>query len=195
MATPVTPQKADIYEEDIGYRSAVSEELLRKIAASVNAINHNAILPLGSIVSSLLPLAKFQALNSNAFVLMSGQNVTDTDYGQYLLAEGLASGTIYLPDARGMALVGVNNGRSDGKQIYTDIALGGYLAGNVKSHSHTIITPGGGGSSELRVATTTTGTATDSTSISTETFLGNPQNTINSIGVNWFIKVWNNAQS
>jgi hypothetical protein len=204
----VAPNKADIFTEEISYRSSVSEELLRKLAAAVNAINHGSLLPLGSTEMSFLPLAKFQILRDNSWVLLDGSNITTTDLGQFMLAQGLATGSVWLPDMRGQVPIGVNNGRSDGKQnqVSATLALGGHMGDGNKSHQHyvakaatqtasllssnslaTIYSSG----AEANYTLTGVGFSAD---VGLTSSSGQAQTTVNSVGVNWFIKVWNSAQ-
>lgn len=204
MGTIVTPGKADIYIEDIVFRSGVSEELLRKLAASVNAINAGALRSLGTTEMAFLPLAQFQLLNDNSWALMSGQDITTTDYGKFLLAQGLAVGSVILPDMRGMAPVGINNGRADGRQHIQSPGLGSFIEGQVKSHQHSMNTLIGSGSSGAgnpvqTLSPTMLSAQWSSTQLTAQNAwltqnAGQAQNTVNSVGVNWFIKVWNTAQ-
>jgi hypothetical protein len=204
----VAPSKADIFTEEISYRSAVSEELLRKLAAAVNAINHGSLLPLGSTEMSFLPLAKFQIVRDNSWVLLDGANITTTDLGQFMLAQGLATGTVYLPDMRGQVPIGVNNGRSDGKQnlVSASLALGGQMGDGNKSHQHYVAkaaTQTDSLTSSHSLATVyNTGSQSNYTlagvpavaDVGLSSSSGQNQTTVNSVGVNWFIKVWNTAR-
>lgn len=132
----VTPEHIDILEEDIAAKGAVSEALLRKIAAALNHANYYSALPLGTILENFIPPTQFFNLATNAWVRINGADITDTEYGQWLISQGLASGTVYLPDARGMELVGVNDGRSDGHQNSSNLSPGQFQDERLKSHYH-----------------------------------------------------------
>jgi hypothetical protein len=87
-------------------------------------------LPVGAIVSSMFTLAQFQAQNGLGWVLANGANVSGSSYAAITL-----SSTI--PDLRGMALRGKNNGRVDGNQNPDgDSALGTYQADQFGTHQH-----------------------------------------------------------
>jgi microcystin-dependent protein len=206
MGTPVTPAKSDIFEEDISYRSSVSEELLRKLAASVNAINHGGLFNLGDTRTSFLPQTQFQELYDTSWVLCDGSDVTLSDYGQYLLDQGLDTGTVFLPDMRGQVPIGINNGRSDGSQntVNSSLGLGEHMADGLKSHEHFTVSSGLnnqplGTDNYTEFRNTTVSTNADYTLLGTSTaanigrssIVGQSQNTVNSVGVNWFIKIWN----
>lgn len=211
----VTPEHIDILEEDIAAKGAVSEALLRKIAAALNHANYYSALPLGTILENFIPPAQFFNLASNAWVRINGANITNTDYGQWLISQGLDSGTVYLPDARGMELVGVNDGRSDGNQNFVNLSPGQFQANGNKSHGHQVLTGftyGGSGTttnpsyiaqneySGNNAATPTYSTnnyaGTQSGSHSAKRLVktdGQAQATSNRIAVYRYIKVWNVA--
>lgn len=183
------PLKADFYEEDFGYRSSVSEELLRKIASAVNYLNRDGVAPIGSTEMSFLPLEQFQLLRSDSWVLMDGSDITDTDYGQFLIVSGIASGVVHIPDMRGQVPIGVNNGRNDGKQntVVPGLGLGQQMGDGVKSHNHgtnAVAITSGGQAGVGNFSNPNFGGATINHS-------GQSQNTVNSVGVNWYLKVWN----
>jgi hypothetical protein len=66
-------------------------------------------LALGTIVSSMLTLAQYQSLHGTGWVLADGTSCAGTSYAT-------VSGATLLPDPRGQALRGKNNGRADGLQ-------------------------------------------------------------------------------
>lgn len=193
--TIVTPQILDFYNEDADSGEGVSQDLIFKIIQAMQGLKVNNVEALGSLEISVMPELNFQALKSNAFVLAKGQDVTNTDYGQYLINNGLASGTIYLPDMRGMHLVGLNSGRSDGNQHHKNPSLGGFVSGDIKSHFHRVAAANlniGASGSGVTVPVITENENDADTGKTSNT--GNSQNTVNAIGVNYFIKVWNTPQ-
>lgn len=134
--TIVTPEALDILEEDIKNKNSISEELLRKIAAALNHANYYSALPLGTILENFIPPTKFFELATNAWLEIKPTDYTNTDYGQWLIANGLASGTLILPDGRGMEFVGVNSGRTDGYENNQDISAGQFQSQRMLKHSH-----------------------------------------------------------
>lgn len=186
MGTPVLKERLSIYEEEILYRASVSEEFFRKIASSLSY--HSAInrKPIGAIELSNLTTLSFQFINGNQWVLLDGSEVTNTDLGQFLINQGLYSGPVFLPDMRGQVPIGINHGRADGKQntVVPDLGLGQQMGDGIKSHNHptNAITFGGGASG---------GTTGRNFPAAYVDYFGQSQNTVNSVGVNWFIKVWN----
>lgn len=132
----VTPEALDILEGDIQAKGSVSEALLRKIAASLNAANYYSALPLGTVLENFIPPTDFYDLASTAYVEINGQDVTTTDYGQWRIARGLDVGTVFLPDGRGMEFVQVNGGRNDGHENSTNLNAGQFQDQRIQSHSH-----------------------------------------------------------
>ena len=116
-------------QEAARFRSAVSEALLQSIQANINYLL-TAVLPLGSVVHSLLTEAQFQAINGVGWVLEDGRSISTS-------ALALLTGITVLPDSRGRFLRGKNNGRSgatgnpDG-----DVALGTTQDDQFLSHVH-----------------------------------------------------------
>jgi hypothetical protein len=90
--------------------------------------------PIGMVVSSLLTLAQFQAINGSGWVLADGSSVAGSTYAS-------VTGNSTIPDLRGMVLRGKNNGRSDGHQNPAgDVALGTFQDHAMQSHNHYIET-------------------------------------------------------
>ena len=93
-----------------------------------------ASLPLGTVISSMLTLAQFQAQIGGQWVMADGSSCTGTAYATL-------TGFTVLPDARGMILRGKNNTRADGNQNPTgDVALGTFQDHGVVDHVHNIPT-------------------------------------------------------
>jgi hypothetical protein len=85
---------------------------------------------IGDIVTSMLTESQFQAQRNSGWVLMDGRSVGGSKYAT-------VTGSNTLPDARGLALRGKNNGRADGKQNPDgDVVLGTYQADGFGTHTH-----------------------------------------------------------
>jgi len=84
----------------------------------------------GDVVESMLTETQFQAIRGSNWVLMDGRNVAGTTYANI-------TGNSTIPDARGVALRGKNNGRSNSTGNQSgDLALGTYQADEFESHDH-----------------------------------------------------------
>ena len=84
----------------------------------------------GSVRQSFLTELQFQAANGTGWVLADGRNVTGSAYATL-------TGLTTVPDARGVALRGKNNGRADGGQNPDgELALGQYQGDMFASHGH-----------------------------------------------------------
>lgn len=124
---PNNPTKIQI--EAASYRAAVSESLMQTIGGSVNYLLSN-IMPVGSVIPSMLDEATFQLKTSSDWVLCDGRSVVGSEY------EAL-TGSSNIPDARGVFIRGKNNGRSTGTgNSAGDLALGTYEADDNKAHNH-----------------------------------------------------------
>lgn len=144
--------------------------------------------PVGSIVASMLTEAQFQGINGSDWVLADGRSVAGTIYET-------ATGSSTVPDLRGMALRGKNNGRSDGNQDPGgERALGNFQNDAMQGHFHGITTYstnlGGGslpGTAQNTPQSTSTGAAI------TDGVNGTPRTAsetrVKNIAVNYFIKV------
>jgi hypothetical protein len=86
------------------FRSSVSEALLQSMQGNINYLLAS-VLPIGSVVHSLLTEAQFQAICGTGWVLCDGRNVAASDFA-------VLTGITNLPDARGRFLRGKNNGRA-----------------------------------------------------------------------------------
>tara|TARA_R110000868_G_scaffold238717_2_gene493180 strand:+ start:2230 stop:2841 length:612 start_codon:yes stop_codon:yes gene_type:complete len=203
MGTIVTPEILDFYNEDSDSGEGVSQALIFKMMKAMQGLKVGNTEALGSLEISFIPESNFQALKSNTFIACDGRNITSTDYGQYLISVGLASGTVYAPDLRGMHLVGVNNGRSDGNQHHKNPTLGGFVSGDIKGHNHSMRerisqnSPNQTGNmlkyqSDAYEYNSQNQTTKNVSGIINST--GQSQNTVNAVGVNYYIKVWNVPQ-
>lgn len=99
-----------------------------------NAAGNNTIQDtgkVGQIVSAMLSEAQFRAVHGTNWILSDGRSVAGSNYA-------LVTGSTTVPDLRGVALRGKNNGRSDGAQNPDgDLTLGTYQGDNFASHTHT----------------------------------------------------------
>lgn len=82
---------------------------------------------IGEIKASMLTLAQFQAQFGTNWVLADGASATGTKYATL-------TGAYVLPDCRGVALRGKNNGST--RNPDGDLALGTYQADLYGSHTH-----------------------------------------------------------
>lgn len=124
---PASEQKIQV--EECAYRGPVSENVMSRLGASVNAIL-DVLVPVGSVVASMLTEAQFQTQSGPGWVLADGRSANGTRYKDI-------TGQANIPDFRGLTLRGKNNGRVDGKQNPDgDLALGAYQADMYASHTH-----------------------------------------------------------
>lgn len=93
-------------------------------------ISRENVKPIGMIMSSMLTESQFQAINGTGWVLTDGRSVAGTSYAAI-------TGSNNVPDLRGMALRGKNNGRVDGNQDPDgERGLGAFQSHNFASHNH-----------------------------------------------------------
>lgn len=138
--------------------------------------------PVGTIKSSMLTLAQFQAQNGTGWVLADGGSCVGSSYATL-------TGFTTVPDARGLTLRGKNNGRSDGNQNPDgDSTLGTYQADGIGSHNHgTYSSPNnwmtnGGNNNQGVIYVNNNGTIQNNAGAANETRMKN-------ITVNWFIRI------
>jgi hypothetical protein len=205
MGTIIQADIKDMFAEDFDSNTSVSQSLIFKMAAILQGIKEGNTEALGTIETSLLTEAHFQTLKSNAWVLMRKQDITNTDYGQYLITNNIQSGTILAPDGRGMHLVGVNESRNDGNEHHKNPLLGGFVSGETKAHTHYMFSKYTGGSFSGGTLTSSNSpvdantnyniaSKSQSATIGRTSSIGQAQNTVHAIGVNYYIKVWNVSQ-
>lgn len=125
--TDITAARLNIQQEEVDYRSAVSESMLSKIGGSINWLNANAADQIGDLRSSFLTETQFQTQRGTGWVLCDGRDVTGSDY------ETL-TGSSNIPDVRGRFMRMKDNGRSLDPQ--GDAALGAGRSDTYKSHVH-----------------------------------------------------------
>jgi hypothetical protein len=139
--------------------------------------------PVGMIVSSMLTLAQFQAINGSTWVLADGASVVGSSY-----AAITSNSTV--PDLRGMFLRGKNNGRLDGQQDPGgERTIGDLQADDFKSHRHDLIVYDSAGSgnnypTDYFPNTSVTGVNTTAIQLS-----GGSETRPKNIAVNYFIKI------
>lgn len=150
-----------------------------------------ALLPVGSIIHSVLTEAQFQNIVGNGWVLYDDRDITGSKLHQL-------TGFTNLHDARGLTLRGKNNSRSDGKQNPGgDLGIGEYQADAFQGHSHSM--PRYAGNHTLNTTYMATGTSqngtvdTGSSGVTTLPPYGSPrvaeETRGKSLTVNIFIKI------
>lgn len=97
-----------------------------------------SILPVGTIIHSMLSVAQFSTQYGDNWVLADGRSITGTLYAS-------VTGATNIPDMRGKALRGKDHGV--GSNPDGDTALGTYQADEFYSHIHAIDKSGGTGGS------------------------------------------------
>lgn len=90
-------------------------------------INLGSILPIGTVIHSMLTTTQFAAEYGDNWVLADGRSVTGTKYA-------LVTGVSTIPDMRDVFLRGKGNGR--GINADGDLALGTYTDDKFESHDH-----------------------------------------------------------
>lgn len=99
-------------------------------SAQINGASTTQEGTVGQIRTALLTESQFQLENGMGWILADGRNVAGSRFSTLF-------GANTVPDLRGVALRGKNNGRSDGNQNPDgDLALGLYQADMYASHSH-----------------------------------------------------------
>jgi hypothetical protein len=93
-------------------------------------ITLGALLPVGSVIHSMLTEAQFQAQIGSGWVLADGRSATGTVYNT-------VTGATTIPDMRGKFLRGKNNGASGANYNQDgDSTLGTYQADKNLAHIH-----------------------------------------------------------
>lgn len=128
----IAKTRTPITEEATRFRSAVSESLMQIIGGDINFLLA-AVLPIGSIIHSVLTEEQFQdATGSDDWILADGRDISSSDLA-------VQTGITTCPDLRGVFLRGRNNGRSSGTgNTAGEVAIGGYESDRLKSHTHTV---------------------------------------------------------
>lgn len=128
-----------IQQESLQFNNPVSESSLNAMGASINGIL-SVLLPVGSILDSMLTEIQFQAQLGNpnpaTWIIADGRGVSGSSYQT-------ATGSSSVPDLRGIFSRSKNNGRSGSSgNPDGDLALGTYTADKFASHNHALTDPG-----------------------------------------------------
>ena|SRR5579884_3182075 len=146
--------------------------------------------PIGMVVSSLLTLAQFQAINGTGWVLADGSSVAGSTYASI-------TGNSTIPDLRGMYLRGKNNGRSDGNQNPGgDYTLGTFENDQMQGHTHNFnVSSSVGGQQTAVQGGSSVGPASGGSTPVTDGTNGTPrtglETRVKNVTVNHFIKINN----
>lgn len=106
------------------------------------------LLPVGSVIHSMLTESQFQAQAGSGWVLADGRSVTSTAYATI-------TGSSTIPDMRSSFLRGKDNAK--GLNPDGDLALGTYTSDKYLAHTHTYAANNtGGGATALATGTTVT---------------------------------------
>lgn len=97
-----------------------------------------SVLPVGTVLHSMLSVAQFQAQYGTNWVLADGSSCTGTKYAS-------VTGATTLPDMRGRFLRGKSH--SSGNNPDGDLSLGAYSADKLGSHAHQETYAGNNGAS------------------------------------------------
>lgn len=129
----IVAEKVDIYEEEVGYRSSVSEAVMVKVAKGIQYHNENSGDAIGKVEQCMLTEEQFCTLKGDShtntdyttrkWVLMSGQDITGSDFANL-------TGITTLPNAT-----------STSAFFRQGSSLGSYQDSQNKSHNHSITHP------------------------------------------------------
>jgi len=133
----IAPSEVKIQAESVQFNQPASEASQFAIGGLANALRE-IIMPVGSIIYSMLDETTFQAQNTDPsparWILADGRDVTGSKYAS------LVASTV--PDLRGVFLRGKNYGRSTGSGDPSgDLPVGHYEGDVFKSHNHAINDP------------------------------------------------------
>lgn len=123
---PGSPQF--IQFEATQFRAPVSEAIMQEVGASVNYLLSN-IMPVGSIIESMLDEATFQSQTGVNWVLCDGRSVTGSAY-QTL------TGSSTIPDALGR--YSRTRSYASGNDPAGDLAVGSVYADALQAHTHSV---------------------------------------------------------
>ena len=139
-------------------------------------MNLGSILPVGTIIHSMLTTTQFASEYGDNWVLADGRSVSGT---KYALVTGLGS----IPDMRGAFL------RAKGATYNPDgdLAIGAYSSDKLGSHVHTEITNSAGSAGAITGFTWMTAQVGSGTHSTTAT--GSNETSPRSITVNVFIRI------
>lgn len=126
----------DSHAADLVAKQATLDGYGNTLVSHATSISQNSTkaakqVPVGTVRSSMLSLAQFQAEVDGIWMLANGGSCIGTNYAT-------VTGNTTVPDMRGMVPRGKNNGRADGKQNPDgDLSLGTQQDDEHKSHTHT----------------------------------------------------------
>ncbi len=169
-------------QEAARFRSSVSEALLQSMQGNINYLL-SSILPVGSVVASLLTESQFQDIAGTGWILADNRSISSSTLAT-------VTGITTAPDLRGVFVRGKNNGRSTTTgNAAGDLALGAGQSDTFASHTHSYsyqipsASPGGSdGGTDNDVGLTTINNNTGSSGSTTET---KPRN----VTLNYFIRI------
>lgn len=187
--TSIAQSSAPVVQESIASGGPVSQSAISAIGAVANFCLAN-VLPVGSIIPSMLDLSTFQTETGTNWVLADGASHVGSQYN-------LLTGQTNVPDLRGAGMRGKNNGRSDGYQNPDgDVALGTFQSDAFASHTHGITIVGGPGSNGVLASTSgNRGAGNDgdrySTTYNTLSInnTGGNETRMKNVTVNYFIRI------
>ena len=139
--TDIASAPLKIQVEGLQYRGPASEATMQAMGGSINycidsiGTIFSTLMPIGSIIPSMLTEAQFQGILGADWILAAGQNIVGSNL--YNL-----TGQANAPDLRGRFLRGKNNGASGGTYSPTEESLGAYQQDTFELHSHTANDPG-----------------------------------------------------
>jgi hypothetical protein len=133
------------------------------------------LLPIGSVIHSMLTEAQFQAQAGSGWVLADGRGATGTVYNTI-------TGASTIPDMRGRFLRAKNNGSSTNPD--GDLALGTNSADKLASHTHGVDYGNNGSGSAVIGAGLSSSTSTQQTQAT-----GGNETAPKSTTVNIFIRI------
>lgn len=176
----ITASANKIYEEEVSYKSAVSEATFTKMGGAINYIISNASDYVGQVECTMLTESQFATIKDydhtesdltvKKWVRINGQNITGSDYATL-------TGITTLPSA-------VSNEAFPG-QTNSEANIGNYEANQNKSHSHsyTVVSAttgtAGGSSGNPYDATTSTSTGPEGGAVARP----------NTFRVNYFLRI------
>lgn len=127
--TDTAPSFLKVQQESITFNQPTSEASQTSIAALANALRE-VILPVGSIVDSMLTEVQFQAQNDSLttrWILSDGRNVVGSSYQ-------VLTGFTTVPDLTGRFRRGKGANNPDG-----NLPLGTFTAAKFLSHTHNAV--------------------------------------------------------
>lgn len=135
----IAPSSNPMNDLEISADVPVTEALLTKIGANINALLRGA-MPVGTLIHSDLDEFSFQSeMGGTHWVLCDGRSVVGSRYATL-------TGLTTVPDRRGLYLRGKNYARSTANgQPEGDLPVGTYLTDMNQSHTHDYQDHGQGG--------------------------------------------------